>query len=56
MRGKRSARAVSLPELLSSIATDPVAASRFIAAHPELATVTLVVGASRQTATTHFID
>jgi len=56
MRGKRSARVVSLPELFRSIATDPLAASRIIAAHPELATAALVVGASREAATTYFLD
>lgn len=48
-------RAPTLHALFRTIATDAVAASRIIKAHPELATSALAVGASRETATTHFI-
>src|SRR6185436_15899980 len=55
MPGRRPTREPTLPDLLRTIATDPDAASRIIAAHPALATAPLVVGASREDATTHFI-
>jgi hypothetical protein len=47
---------VTLPQLFRTIATDALAASRIIQAHPDLASEKLVVGASRQVAATYFID
>ena len=45
-----------LAELFRTISTDARAASRIIAAQPALAREVLVVGASRQVATSYFID
>jgi len=49
-------RCVTLDKLLRTIATDARAASRILAAQPELAREALVVGASRQAAASNFID
>jgi hypothetical protein len=51
-----SPREITLAELFRTIATDARAASRLVRAHPELAVMPLVVGASRQAAASHFID
>lgn len=56
MPRKRTPRAITLAELLRTIATNPRDASRVITAHPELATAHLDVGASRKAASTYFID
>src|SRR5690349_22159438 len=49
-------RAMTLPELFRTIATDARAASRLIKAHPDAANAKLVVGASRHVAVSYFID
>ena len=52
----RSTRAPTLPALFRTIATDARAAARMLKAYPELASEKLVVGASRQSSTSYFID
>ena len=52
----RSPREMPLAEVFRTIATDARAASRLLAAHPEVAREPLGVGASRAAATTYFID
>jgi hypothetical protein len=56
MPRRRSTREYTLLELFRTIATDARAASGIIKSDPELATEKLVVGATRQTSESYFID
>jgi ankyrin repeat protein len=56
MPARRSKHDVTLAELFRTIATDARAASQLIKAHPELVSEQLAVGASREIATSYFID
>jgi hypothetical protein len=56
MARERLTRDMTLPELFRMIATDARAAAQIIEAHPELASETLVVGASRRVAVSYFIN